>query len=100
MQTVLETGFVPVAAIDHEITNEDPILRELELGEIRGECKNISNDLETIETACETIEELSDLSDVLAKNNAIGSDAASLAAISVESICRRLGYVSEKPPTL
>ena len=50
MQIVFETGFVPVAAIDHEVTNEDPILRELELGEIRGECKNISNDLETIET--------------------------------------------------
>ena len=97
MQAVLETGFVPVAAIDHEITNEDPILRELELNEIRGECKNVNNDLEIIETACEAIEELSDLSDVLTKNNAIGSDAASLAAISTESICRRLGYVGEKP---
>ena len=97
MHAVLETGFVLVAAIDHEITNEDPILRELELGEINGQCKTVVNDLETIETACEAIEELSDLSDILSKNNAIGSDAASLAAISTESICRRLGYVSEKP---
>ena len=97
MQAVLETGFVPIGAIDSEITNEDPILRELELNEIRGECKNVSNDLGTIETACEAIEELSDLSDVLTKNDAIGSDAASLAVISTESICRRLGYVGEKP---
>lgn len=97
MQLVLETGEIPVAAIDHEITNEDPILRELELNEISGQCKTVVNDLETIETACEALEELSDLSDTLSKNNAIGSDAASLAAISTESICRRLGYVSEKP---
>ena len=97
MHVVLETGFVPIGAIDSEITNEDPILRELELGEIRGECKNVNNDLEIIETACEAIEELSDLSDVLTKNDAIGSDAASLAVISTESICRRLGYVGEKP---
>lgn len=97
MQTAVKTGFVPIGAIDSEITNEDPILRELELNEIRGECKNVSNDLGVIETSCEAIEELSDLSDVLTKNNAIGSDAASLAAISTESICRRLGYVGEKP---
>ena len=97
MHAVLETGFVPIGAIDSEITNEDPILRELELNEISGQCKTVVNDLETIETACEALEELSDLSDILSKNNAIGSDAASLAAISTESICRRLGYVSEKP---
>ncbi len=97
MQAVLETGFVPVAAIDNEITNEDPVLRELELGEISGQCKSVVNDLDTMETACEALEELSDMSDILSKNNAIGSDAASLAAISSESICRRLGYVREKP---
>lgn len=97
MRAVLETGFVPIGAIDSEITNEDPILREFELNEISGQCKTVVNDLETIETSCEALEELSDLSDILSKNNAIGTDAASLAAISTESICRRLGYVSEKP---
>ncbi len=102
MQIAFESPDETLALVNEDNLDAELLERDLEVREINDQINEITQNQETIETACTAIEELSDMSSIMSVNNAVEVDAASMAAICAESICKRLGYVSPRPmlPTM